>query len=94
MAINNRRFHGVECSQFSVNGFFVIMLWYLAVIQILNKCHSAGKIPGARFFMGEILEGHSSPLQPCSELHGGLPVAGQASEVLTSLSVKVFCYQN
>lgn len=59
-AINNHRICWVDCSQFGVNGFFVIMLWYLAVIQTLNKCHLAGKIPGACFFMGEILEGHAS----------------------------------
>jgi len=70
------------------------MLWYLAVIQTLNKCHSARKIPGTCFFMGEIPEGHASPLQPLSELHGGLSAAGQASGLLTSLSVNVFCYQN
>lgn len=93
MVINNHRIW-VDCSQFGVNGFFVIMPWYLAVIQTLNKCHSAGKIPGAHFFTGEILEGCTSPLQPLSELHGGLSAVGQASEVFASLSVKVFCYQN
>lgn len=51
-AINNHGVCWVDCSQFGVNGVFVIMPWYLTVIQTLNKYHSAGKIPGMCFFTG------------------------------------------
>lgn len=53
------------------------MLWYLAVIQTLNKCHSAGKIPGFCFFMVEILEGRALALRLLSELCGGSQQLGE-----------------
>lgn len=37
MVINNHRICWVACSQFGVNGFFLIMPWYLAVIQTLTS---------------------------------------------------------
>lgn len=76
-AINNHRICWVDRSQFCFNGFFVIMLWYLAVIQTLNKCHSAGKIPGVCFFMVEILEGRALVLRLLSELRGGSQQLGE-----------------
>lgn len=79
VARNNHGICWADRSPFGVNGFFVIMPRYLAVIQTLNKCRSAGKIPGAAFFAGEIPAGRV------------LRCAGQAAGEPVSLSVTAFC---
>lgn len=63
VAINSHGICWVDCSQSCINGFFVVMPWYLKVIQTPNKCHSAGRIPGVYFFMVGIVEGRSAALQ-------------------------------
>lgn len=59
VARNNHRICWADRSLFGVNGFFVIVPWYLAVVQTPHKCRSAGKIPGAALFVGEIPAGRA-----------------------------------